>query len=110
MSKTIQITGKWAGSVTFADPLNIPQAQLIEAGMKMPEGGENGRIWLSVIDAEKIPAIIGCAEKIELSNFPEAVTFETFPASPRKESHDLIDKLFAELLTVYFGAAKIPNE
>jgi hypothetical protein len=37
--------------VIIADPLTIPQAQLIEAGLKQPEGHEGeDRIWLSVID------------------------------------------------------------
>jgi hypothetical protein len=108
MSKVITSNvARWAGTVTIADPLTLPQAQLIEAGLKQPEGQEeNGRIWLSVIDAEKLPAIIACVEKWELENF----TADPFPASPRGDSHKLIDFIFSELFKVYIGEAEVPNE
>lgn len=101
---------RWAGSVTIADPLTIPQAQLIEAGMKQPQDGEDGRVWLSVIDGMQLPAIIACVEKWELENMPEVLTADTFPASPRKYSHEIINWLFKEILAVYFGELIIPNE
>ena len=107
MSK--QITSpltRWAGTVTISDPLTIPQAHLIEAGLKQPEAQEEGRIWLSVIDEMKLPAILGCVEKWELENF----THDPFPASPRSDSHKLVDWIYGELLKVYFGEAEIPNE
>jgi len=110
MSK--QITSpieRWAGTVTIADPLTIPQAQLIEAGMKPPESEEGGRIWLSVIDRNQLPAVIACVEKWELADMPETITADTFPASPRSESHKLIEWLFREILKVYFGETEIPN-
>lgn len=109
MSKVITSPIKrWTGTVTIADPLTIPQAQLIEAGMKQPEAQEadNGRVWLSVIDAMKLPAVLGCVEKWELENF----TSDPFPASPRADSHKLIDFIFSEILQVYFGEAIVPNE
>lgn len=108
MSKVITSPIKrWAGTVTIADPLTIPQAQLIEAGLKQPEGHEGeSRIWLSVIDAEKLPAVLGCVEKWELENF----THDPFPASPRADSHKLIDWVFSELFKVYIGEAEVPNE
>jgi hypothetical protein len=46
--------------VTIADPLTIPQAQLIEAGLKQPEGHEDEeRIWLSVIDTARRDCLCG---------------------------------------------------
>jgi hypothetical protein len=108
MSKQITSpVARWAGTVTIADPLTIPQAQLIEAGLKQPEGHEDEeRIWLSVIDVMKLPAVIACVEKWELADF----TPDPFPASPRGDSHKLIDFIFAELLKVYFGEQIVPNE
>lgn len=113
MSKVIHSQSKrFTGSVTIADPLTIPQAQLIEAGMRLPKDDTqtDGRVWLSVIDANQLPAIIGCVEKWELANIPEKPTLETFPASPRVETHKLVDWIFSELTKVYFGEAEVPNE
>ena len=107
MSKQIKVDGRWAGTVTIAEPLTFPQAQLIEAGLKQPEGHEGeDRIWLSVIDVMKLPAVIGCVEKWELAGF----TPDPFPASPRGDSHKLIDFIFGEMLKVYFGEQIVPNE
>lgn len=111
MSKVIQSPVKrFQGSVTIADPLTLPQAQLIEAAMRPPESDNDGRIWLTVFDIGKLPAIFGCVEKWELENIPENVTAETFPASPRGDTHKLIDWIFREVLAVYLGEAEVPNE
>ena len=101
---------RWAGEVTISDPLTLPQAHLIEEGLTPPEGGEDGRIWFTVIDGKQLPAILACVEKWNLSNFPESVTAENFPASPRVDSHKLIDWLFSEIRKVYFGEVEVPNE
>lgn len=76
----------------------------------MPEGGADGRVWLSVIDGMQLPAIFTCVEKWELQNMPENLSAENFPASPRKESHKLIEWLFGEIQKVYLGELDIPNE
>lgn len=110
MSKKIVSPSEiFTGSVTIADPITIPQAQLIEAGMKQVEG-ENGRVWLSEIDGNQMPAVLSCVEKWEIVGVPEIVTLDNFPASPRKASHELIEWIYRELLKVYFGEAAIPNE
>lgn len=101
---------RWAGSVTIADPLTMPQAHAIEAGMENPVTDDNGRVWLSLIDDMKLPAILMCVEKWDLKDFPETVTKDNFPASPRRDSHKLIDWIFNELLSVYMGEAIVPNE
>ena len=109
MSKVITSPSKrWAGTVTISDPLTISQAQLIEAGMRQPET-EGGRVWMSVIDGNQLPAIFACVEIWNIEGF-EGITPDTFPASPRKESHEFIDWLFKQILSVYLGEAVIPNE
>ena len=103
----ISPVARWAGTVTIADPLTLPQAQLIEAGLKQPEGYEGqDRIFLSVIDEMKLPAVLGCVVKWELENF----TPDPFPASPRGDSHALIDFIFQELMSVYLGESIVPKE
>ena len=112
MSKTITSPVKrWAGTVTIADPLTIPQAQAIEAGLEKPEQVDGkDTIWVSQLDVMRLPAVMVCVEKWELAGFPEVVTLETFPASPRGDSHKLADWIFTEILKVYSGEAEVPNE
>ena len=110
MSKTIQITGKWEGSVEIADPLTIPQVQLIEAALNPPVANSDGKIWTSALDADKLPALIGCVTKWELKDFPANMTADNFPATPRAASHTLIDFIFSHLIKIYTGELEIPNE
>ena len=104
----ISPVARWAGTVTIADPLTQIQAHAIEAGLRQPEEGheDNGRIWLSVIDDMKLPAVLACVEKWDLKDF----TPDPFPYSPRNDSHKLIDFIFQELFKVYIGEADIPKE
>lgn len=110
MSKTIQVSGKWEGTVEIADPLNIQQATLISDSLELPQKNKDGTYYVVALDAGKLPAILGCVTKWNLKDFPESVTMETFPASPRKASHALVDLIHAELLKVYMGEAEVPNE
>lgn len=100
---------RWSGTVTLADPLTIAQVQKIEEALTPPESGADGKVWISALDAGKIPALIACAMEWKLEDFPEAVTLDTFPASPRKDSHALVEALFAELIRIYAGEVEIPN-
>lgn len=112
MSKTITSPIKrWSGTVTIAEPLTFPQAQAIENAMRpvSQDNVKDGRVWLSVTDTAQLPAVLLCVEKWDLENFvltPEG----TPPASPRVDSHKLIDWLFGEITKIYFGEAEIPNE
>jgi hypothetical protein len=101
---------RFAGTVTIADPITLPQAQAIERGLVMPEQSADGRVWLSVFDGNQLPAIFACVEKWELTNIPDNVTADNFPASPRVASHKLIDWIFSEIRNVYLGELEIPNE
>lgn len=71
---------------------------------------EGEKIYLTILDKPKLPAILACVETWGLQGFPERVTMESFPGSPRKESHDLIDWLWLEILNVYTGVLEVPNE
>jgi hypothetical protein len=96
--------------VTIADPLTIPQAQAVEVGMTKPEMDADGKVFLTVLDGYQLPSIIACVEKWELDNIPVNVTADNFPASPRKDTHKLINWLYSEIQKVYFGELEIPNE
>lgn len=111
MSKIIKSSSeKWAGSATIADPLTLAQAHLIEDGLETPEADATGKYWTSVIDEKQLPAIFACVEKWELTNLPDPLTLDNFPASPRKDSHALVEWLFREIMKVYAGEAAVPNE
>jgi hypothetical protein len=140
MSKQITSpVARWAGTVTIADPLTLIQAQAIESGLEYmlpPEFKELGliaadaikrfgedskeaeaakkaledyRYFNSITDIEKAPAILACVEKWELKNFVLA-SDGSMPATPRKDSHLLIEWLFDELRKVYKGEEIVPNE
>lgn len=100
---------RFTGSVIIADPLTIPQAQAVEVGMDKPQTDAEGKAFLSAFDNLQLPGIFACVEKWELSNMPENVTLANFPASPRKATHDLINWLYKEILSVYFGEILVPN-
>lgn len=101
---------RFKGSVTIADPLTIPQAQAVEIGIDKPEMDAEGRAFFSAFDNLQLPGILACVEKWELDNMPDKVTIDNFPASPRKETHDLISWLYKSIFSVYLGEIEIPNE
>ena len=110
MSKIITSPiSRWAGTVTLADPLTLPQAQAIEKAMdqKIEEGEK--RLIITLIDEYRQPAILTCVEKWDLQNFTLTAN-GTLPASPRGDSHKLCEWIFSELAEIYFGEALIPNE
>jgi len=111
MSKKITSPVKrWGGSVTIADPLTLPQAMAIEAAIKKNGENEGGKITWTRIDSNTLEAVLPCVEVWELHDFPDNVSLENFPASPRKASHDLVEWLFKEVFAVYLGEMEIPNE
>lgn len=90
----------------------MPQVRLIEEALNQSfeDKNKNGRVWLSVIDESMLPAIIAGVKEWKLKGFPETVTLETFPASPRPESHKIIKWIFGELYKIYLGEITVPNE
>jgi hypothetical protein len=104
-------SARWVGSVTLADPLNMLQVELFEAGLKLPdEAMGEGTVYLTVLDKPMVPALLACVETWSLKDFPASPTLETFPFTPRKDSHELIAWLTGEIRKVYLGEFEIPNE
>ena len=101
---------RWAGTVQIADPLTQAQAHEIEKATDLISEfrdtlKEGEKYKISQVDDIHLPAILACVEKWELADFTLP-----FPYSPRLESHNLIEWLFREILAVYVGDLKIPNE
>ena len=107
----IEIKGKtYNGSVRIFDRLTLSQVESIEAAIYDVPEVNDGKVKLTSLDKPRIPALLACVEKWELSNFPEDLSIETFPLSPRRETHNLIDRIFSEIAKVYNGEQEIPNE
>ena len=91
--------------------MTLPQAEAFETGLSLPDGlSKDGQIFFTILDKPQLSSILLCVEKWELVNFPESVTADTFPFSPRKDSHELIAWLFGEIRKVYLGELEVPNE
>ena len=125
MSKVIMIQNKyWTGAVTIFDRLFLPQVEAVDSAInddepkrviehEITEGKEKRKVKsyiMTELDKPKLPALIACVEKWELSHdFPEKPTVETFPLTPRRPSHELIEQVFDEIRKVYNGEIEIPN-
>ena len=106
----IEINGKtYNGSVNVLDAFTLSQVELIETAIFDMPPVKEGKVKLTDLDRPRIPAVIACVEKWEIVNFPENVTADTFPATPRRETHNLIEKIFAQIEKVYNGELEIPN-
>lgn len=108
----IEITGKtYNGSVNVLDAFTLSQVELIETAVFDMPKVQDGKVRLTDIDRPRIPAILACVDAWEIVGvgFPENVTIETFPLSPRRETHNLIEKIFAQIEKVYNGELDIPN-
>ena len=124
MPKVIECTIKpFVGSVTLYDPMAMPMVMGLDVCLttrrdffeeKEVDGDLvytlKSRTGWSAPDSEALKGIIPCVEKWELACFPESVTVETFPGTPRVASKKLVDWLLAEILKVYSGELEIPNE
>jgi len=125
MPKVIQSpVTQFPGTVTLYDPLTMPQVVIIDECLLNRrqyfeevdiDGGERGYVlkgdtFPSAPDTVGVGAIVECVQEFALKNFPDKVTAETFPGSPRGPSRELISWLILEIIKVYNGETEIPNE
>ena len=109
--RIISKSDKWPGSVVLADPLTLPQVEALEAEFDYkPDLPEGAQVWHTVVDKRLIPVILQVTEKFDLEHFPQTPTLETWPLTPRKDSHLFILWLWEEIIKVYNGAQEVPNE
>ena len=111
MSKVIKSpVDHFAGEVTLSDPLTFPQVFAIEdvlnASKELGEDTTVARYHHSVL-----PGILVCVEKWDLKGggFPKDPTVDTFPATPREESSELIAWLMNEIVELYAKADPDPE-
>lgn len=98
---------RWAGTVTLADPLTLPQAEAFQDSFELPEDNGKPQKYLLELDKLRVPCILACVEKWDLENF--ALIDGSLPFSPRLDSHKLIAWIHGEIRSIYLGELDIPN-
>ena len=95
----------------MSDPITLPQALAWEKAVrdtraKRVEMGDDFSITAS--NAAMLPGILACVETWELENLDP----NKFPASPRRQSIELLTWLITEISSVYIGEEEKtdPNE
>ena len=110
---------RWQGTVTLCEPLDMEQVMAVEDAQdaltqlehKSPflnkvMDGKVELTWNSRYDYIVVPAVQKCVEKWDLDGFQH----DPFQATPRNDSHTLINTLWAEVWKIYQGEQQIPNE
>jgi len=112
MSKVINSpVDNWPGSVTIADPMTIPQAIAFEDALEITNemiAGKKVKVGNPKYNLELLRGLCPSVEKWELQGLAD-VTPETFPASPKNKSIELLSWLVEEIGSVYSGATQVPN-
>jgi hypothetical protein len=101
---------RWPGEVVFFDPLSLPQALAWEHAIRDSQNLDRDNITITDINYALLPGICACVEKWELDRLGDPP--DPFPASPRKESIELMDWLIGEITAIYSGEEEKadPNE
>jgi hypothetical protein len=110
MSKTVSFTSeKWGGSVTFSDPLSMPQEAAFEMAQAeyrtvFSKGG-----GLSAQMSALLAGVLPCVEKWDLKNFPDSPTLANWPTRPKQEVAKLVAWLLEQCAALYMESVEIPN-
>ena len=109
MKVTIE-AGRYKGHIILPDFLTIVQVRAFEDsfGDINQEEQDGGRVWLSVSDADHLPAILSIVQEWHIENVPEKPTFDTFPFSPVKDAHEMVVQIFNAILNLWKGE-EVPN-
>jgi hypothetical protein len=98
---------RWPGGVVLSDPLTLPQALSWEKAIRnMQERGDDATI--TDVNYALLPGICACVEKWELEGLGD-LTPDTFPATPRRQSIELINWLIGEITAIYTGEEEKAN-
>lgn len=87
--------------MTLKDP--IPLADVVTLERAIREASEIEGASPAEYYAVILPGLLRCVEAWQLAGFPEMVTAETFPGTPRVESQRLLAWLADEVVKVYGG-------
>jgi hypothetical protein len=98
---------RWPGEVVISDPLTFPQIIALDDAFAAVR--EHDTLTVDRTDALILPGVLRCVEEFRLAGFPPNPTYETFPATPRIASAQLIAWLINEIMKLYKDA-ELPNE
>ena len=106
-------SGRWGGNITIHSHLTYPQViayeSSIAAGQEyLEEHGEDA--MTAVYNHLVLPGVIGCIEEWELADFPETVTADTFPATPRVAAAKLLVWVIESIRETMRDDEDIPND
>ena len=103
-------SSRWPGSVVLSEPMTLPQALAWEKCIRVAQLNTE-EATLTDYNYALLPGICACVEKWELEGIVNP-TPDTFPATPRKASIELITWLTSEITRVYVGEEEKadPNE
>ena len=123
MSKRIDSKiARFPGYVVISDPLTIPQTIAFEDAMAAAQEGARKRgDVITVEEKERIntlsphylhdvlAGVVECVEEWHISGFPQNVTADTFPGTPKIATAQLIAWLIGEISGLYSEAEQVPN-
>lgn len=104
---------RFPGTVTISDPLTLPQAiameQAIQAMQDLGEGATIAQAHYTLL-----PGICKCVEAWNLEDAEKKtllgdLSADTFPATPRKASAELLAWLVGAVTALYNDAEDVPN-
>lgn len=114
---------RWTGYVLLHDPLTYPQVTAIEEAQEKAVELQPSKLlsvvddkgvitkeifWTRQTDILRLDAVCKCVAEWHLDGI-EQPTPETFPFTPRKDAHALVDWLWDEVYRIYEGESDIPN-
>lgn len=95
--------------MSLSSPMTLPQAITWERAIRDIQGKVD--VTITDINYALLPSICNCVEKWELEGLGD-LTPDTFPATPRMKSVELINWLTKEITAIYTGEEEKadPNE
>jgi len=89
---------KWPGHILLYDPIPLVNVVNFEKTIQERVGTTQ-----TEKDGEILSSLLPCVAEWHLDNFPENVTVETFPGTPRRSSAMLIAALINAIVNIYKG-------
>ena len=101
MSRVIDSPVKrWPGRVILPDYLTAPQDAAFEDALAEARNFDpetQGAHYTNAL----IPGVLACVEKWELEGFPQPITADNFPKTPRQSFAELLAFLIREVTKIY---------
>ena len=94
----------WIGEIEFKDPMTID----LVLGWEKAIASIQNLTTQSEVDAALLPAILACVKSTDIEGLAGRLSVESFPATPRKQSAQLIAWMVRQISGIYAGE-QVPN-